>query len=115
MDKGLVEITSFGFETLDILTRYMSEFVGAEGAESLAMQLIDIVQEVLSSRPESCPICHELELLGVVDYKQLTFDNYKILYRYDSNKHVSYVMAFMRQRQSAQELLIQSILRMDVK
>ena len=111
MDKGFVEITSLGFETLELLTRYMAEFVGEQAAETLAERLIIKATEVLTDHPEGAPVCNELELLGVLDYRQLTIDKYKILYRFNASNRTSYIMAFMRHRQSAEELLIQSVLR----
>lgn len=84
----------------------MSAFIGESKALDLADTLIDTAEKVLSTHPESCPICHELELIGVTDYRQITFDNYKILYRYDEAENCVYLTAFMRHRQSAQALLI---------
>ena len=60
----------------------MAEFIS--NPESLSEQLVDIAEDKLARDPESCPICPELELIGVTDYLQLTIDNhYKVLYRYD--------------------------------
>jgi len=112
VNKGIVEITPSGFETLELLTRYMAEFIGATEAEKLSESLILKAVEVLQERPESCPVCFELELLGVLDYRQLTVDKYKILYRFSPASSTSFITAFMRQKQSAEELLIQSVLRM---
>ena len=101
-----IEITHVAFQTLSIVTRYMEEFIGLEQALSLADQLISITATKLAGNPQQCPVCHELELLGVTDYKQLTIDKYKIIYRYDDSSDIVYVTAFMRQKQSAQQLLI---------
>ena len=101
-----IKITVVGFETLSILTRYMAEFIGEERALDLADSLIDTAQRTVGSRPPSCPVCHELELIGVTDYQQLTIENYKVLYRYNEHGEIACVTAFLRHRQSAQELLI---------
>ncbi|MBV1787113.1 type II toxin-antitoxin system RelE/ParE family toxin [Marinobacterium sp. D7] len=101
-----VEITETGFETLSMLARYMVSFVGEESALRLTDSLIDIAVERLSDRPLSCPVCHELDLIGVTDYQQLTVENYKILYRYDKPSDTAFITAFMRHRQSAQALLV---------
>ncbi len=103
---AIVKITAIGFETLTNLSRYMAEFIGEDKAIDLADTLIDTVEKTLSKYPKRCPTCHELELIGVTDYLQLTIDKYKILYRYDDVENIVYVNAFMRHRQSAQELLI---------
>lgn len=101
-----VEITELGFSTLNMLTRYMVEFVGEDAAIAVVEDLLDRLDVYISANPLGCQVCHELELIGVMDYRQFTFDKYKVLYRYDDLKDVSYVMVFMRQKQSAQELLV---------
>ncbi|MFT4925430.1 MAG: plasmid stabilization system protein ParE [Phenylobacterium sp.] len=101
-----VEITHVGYQTLRMLTRYMTEFIGFDRSLDLAQRLLSICENKLSANPDSCPICHELELLGISDYKQLTVDKYKILYRYDETQNCVFITAFMRQKQSAQQLLI---------
>lgn len=84
----------------------MAEFIS--NPESLSEQLVDIAEDKLARDPESCPICPELELIGVTDYLQLTIDNhYKVLYRYDGAMNTVFITAFMRTRQSAEKLLVQ--------
>ena len=100
-----VEMTQAGFETLAILTRYMSCFLGETEALAVANQLIDRASERHSEYPLQCPVCPELEKIGVTEYRQLKVDKYKVLYRYDDLSGIVYLTAFMRHRQSAQELL----------
>ena len=106
------EITQVGYQTLRMLTRYMSQFIGLEDALELAKNLVITSQKKLLANPLSCPICHELELIGVSDYRQLTIDKYKILYRVDNEGGGIYVTAFMRHKQSAKQLLIDHALLM---
>ena len=101
-----VSITETGFSTLSLLSRYMAEFIGDADALSLAENLIDTAEKTLSRFPEQCPICPELNHIGVTDYRQLTADKYKILYRFDETTETVYITAFMRHKQSAEELLI---------
>lgn len=101
-----VRLTETGYSTLVILGRYMAEFIGSDKALELAEKLLSTTESHLSKFPKQCPICHELDLIGVTDYRQLTIDKYKILYRYDDDTDMAYITAFLRHRQSAQELLI---------
>ncbi len=105
-----VEITRVGFETLTILARYITEFVGEIDALTFADQLLTRTSERLAEYPLQCPVCHELEKIGVTDYRQLTVDKYKVLYRYNDIQDTVYVTGFMRHRQSAQELLLTYVL-----
>jgi plasmid stabilization system protein ParE len=101
-----VQVTELGFSTLNMLARYMAEFIGENDALSAMDDLLGKLELYLSDNPLDCQVCHELELIGVMDYRQFTFEKYKVLYRYDDIKDIAYVMAFMRQKQSAQELLV---------
>lgn len=83
----------------------MAEFVS--NPESLSEQLLDIAANKLEKYPEICPVCPELEHIGVFDYHQLTIENdYKVLYRYDKPSDTVFIAAFMRAKQSAEKLLI---------
>lgn len=100
-----IEITGVGFETLLILEQYMKEYIS--NPDELTDQLIDLVEERLSTYPKSCPVCPELESIGVTDYQQLTVSkDYKVIYRYDETSDCAYVMAFMRSKQSVEKLLV---------
>lgn len=101
-----VEVTQAALQSLTLLSRYMAEFIGSTEALSLAAQLLSLSEHRLSANPLQFPVCHELERLGVTDYRQITVDKYKILYRYDTCRDTAFITAFMRQKQSAQQLLI---------
>ncbi len=105
-----VSVTELGFSSLNILCRYMCEFIGEEAATGLAENLLDVAEQNLQRLSLKCPVCHELEILGETDYRQLTIDKYKILYRFNDVENTVYIMAFMRQKQSAQELLLNCVL-----
>ncbi|KZX73284.1 hypothetical protein A3715_15845 [Oleiphilus sp. HI0009] len=104
-----VEITQIALETAFALEQYMAEFI--EAPEYLTEQLIDLANNKLSKDPLSCPICPELEELGVYDYRQMTVDeNYKILYRFDEVARIVFITAFMRTKQNAEKLLVKMAL-----
>ncbi|WP_228517670.1 type II toxin-antitoxin system Phd/YefM family antitoxin [Aliidiomarina indica] len=56
----------------------------------------------------------ERDVLGVTDYRQLTYQDDKILFRFDETTSTVYVMAFLRQRHSAQQLLIDYVIQADI-
>jgi plasmid stabilization system protein ParE len=79
---------------------------GLENSRELARRLMSICESELSENPNRCPVCHELEMLGVCDYKQLTVDKYKVLFRYDETQERVFITAFMRHKQSVNQRLI---------
>ncbi|MFD2631747.1 type II toxin-antitoxin system RelE/ParE family toxin [Idiomarina piscisalsi] len=101
-----VYLTELSYKTLATLTRYMNTFLGEDEAIRLGHQLVEFVSTKLAENPLQFPISHELETLGITDYRVVLVDNYKILFRLDEDK-TSYVMAFLRQKQNTQELLYQ--------
>jgi plasmid stabilization system protein ParE len=97
--------------TLSILIRYMSQFLGEAEAKKLARELILVTESNLKNSPQNFPICPELEMLGITDYRQITYKKYKVLFRLDTAPQEAHVMAFMRQKQSAQQLLIDYVIK----
>lgn len=110
MTYGVV-FTEVGKITLQILQRYMTQHVGEPEAERILRDLIHHSTSQLADNSAQFPVCHELDILGVSDYQQLTYKNYKIIFRTDQASHTVLVMAFLRQRQSAQQLLIDYVLK----
>ncbi|ATZ72784.1 hypothetical protein CWC33_03340 [Idiomarina sp. X4] len=102
-----VYFTELSYKTLATLSRYMESFLGGEEAIRLGKQLLDFAANKLADNPLQFPVSHELETLGVVDYRVILVDNYKILFRLDEKDRTSYVMAFLRQKQNTQDLLYQ--------
>lgn len=109
--KQAVVFTEVAKITLQILQRYMTQHVGESEAERILRELITHSASQLVDNPAQYPVCHELDMLGVSDYQQLTYKNYKIIFRTDQASHTVLVMAFLRQRQSAQQLLIDYVLK----
>ncbi|WBA81987.1 hypothetical protein [Endozoicomonas sp. GU-1] len=101
-----VEITETGFLTLSLLKGYMSAFYSGDDLSQLLTELIEtstaLIQDVAIG-----PVCPELAPVGIHDYRQLNLmKHYKVLYRFDDQSGKGYVIAFMRQKQSAEKLLV---------
>ncbi|WP_113907122.1 type II toxin-antitoxin system RelE/ParE family toxin [Aliidiomarina celeris] len=108
-----VRFTRVGKTTLSLLQRYMTQYLGVNEAQQLVRSLITTCVEQLGALPLQYPVCPELDMLGVSDYRQITYQAYKILFRVDETSGNVIVMAFLRQRQSAQQLLIDYVLKQD--
>ncbi|MBR9907901.1 MAG: hypothetical protein GYB30_07585 [Gammaproteobacteria bacterium] len=105
-----VRLTDSGFQTLTQLSRYMIEYIGYDRATALASSLLDLALQKLSGNPLQFSVLHELEALGVIDYRAIYHDNYKIIFRLDEASQTCFVMAFLRQNQSVQQALYQVLL-----
>ena len=101
-----IQITQTGFNTLFQLKSYMSNYLTEQQVAKLFRTLMAQTTEQLSPIPKRA-VCSELSGIGIYDYLQLNLlKKYKVLYRYDNNSDRIYIIAFMRQRQSAEKLLV---------
>ncbi|MFK0572769.1 hypothetical protein [Endozoicomonas sp.] len=102
----IVEITETAFQTLRQLKGYMSLFITPDQLNLLMTSLVQQTQQLIEEVPYR-PACPELSLIGIQDYRQLNLlENYKVLYRLDLQSNKAFIIAFMRQKQSAQKLLV---------
>lgn len=133
-----VLITATGFSTLTLLKSYMRRFLEEAQLNNLLKDLVTQTREKLLAVPER-PVCTELASIGIFDYRQLNIlDHYKVLYRVEgipstqkpatlsssrssaesasqthqpqSESPQIFIIAFMRQKQSAQKLLVDMML-----
>ncbi|EGN74784.1 hypothetical protein A28LD_1800 [Idiomarina sp. A28L] len=109
--RTLVNYTHVSQVTLTILIRYMNQFIGEVEASAIARELVLATESKLANNPKQFPVCPELEMLGITDYRQVTYKKYKVLFRLDESKQEAHVMALMRQKQSAQQLLIDYVIK----
>lgn len=101
-----IVITGTGFKTLSILKSYMRLYLAESDLENLMAQILSETKSVIESVPIR-PACPELASLGVFDYLQINIlSKYKVLYRLSDNGEAAFIIAFMRQKQSAQKLLV---------
>lgn len=107
MNKPIsVEITETGFQTLKLLKSYMCAFLGSEALETLMIELVEHSAKMIKETPVR-PVCPELALIGIQDYRQLNLlNNYKVMHRYDTATGKVFVVAYLRQKQSAQKALV---------
>lgn len=110
-EKTSVNYTHVAQVTLTILIRYMNQFLGEVEAGVIMRELILATESKLANNPKQLPVCSELEILGITDYRQLTYKKYKVLFRLDEQQQEANVMAFLRQKQSAQQLLIDYVIK----
>ena len=106
-----VNYTHVAQVTLTILIRYMNQFIGEVEASAIARELVLATQSKLANNSEQFPVCPELEMLGITDYRQFTYKKYKVLFRLDEPQQEANVMALLRQKQSAQQLLIDYVIK----
>ena len=101
-----IHITQTGFNTLYQLKSYMSNYLSEQQVAQLMRTLVTQTTDKLTDTPQRA-VCPELSGIGIYDYLQLNLmKKYKVLYRYDNANEHLYIIAFMRQRQSAEKLLV---------
>ncbi|WP_172806855.1 hypothetical protein [Endozoicomonas arenosclerae] len=103
------EVGSFHVRNQPLLQAHFileETFLSKEQVEMLISRLVLESKLMLEDVPIR-PVCQELAVLGIDQYRQLNLmGKYKILYRYDEDIQTAYIIAFMRQKQSAEKLLV---------
>ncbi|MEI8631614.1 hypothetical protein P4S72_04815 [Vibrio sp. PP-XX7] len=82
----------------------MRLFLEEPQLDQLMVQIINETTEKINLIAERA-VCPELAQIGISDYRQLNLLNkYKVLFRYEKTSDQVFVVAFMRQKQSAEKL-----------
>ncbi|WP_143169304.1 hypothetical protein [Vibrio quintilis] len=97
-------ISRSGFQSLRLLKSYMRLFLDEPQLNQLMEQLVNETTEKIKLVAERA-VCPELSSIGIFDYRQLNLLNkYKVLFRYEKHTNQAFIVAFMRQNQSAAKL-----------
>jgi hypothetical protein len=101
-----VRNTPTGVQSLLRVREFMSQYKATDDLDALMIELPSEAFRLIQEVPVR-PVCQELAVLGIYQYSQLNLlDKYKVLYRYDEREATVYIVAFLRQKQSAERLLV---------
>lgn len=68
--------------------------------------LIDHFESNALSNPLMYAVCPELQMLGIYDIRQYSFDGFKLLYQYDEARDTVIGLALISDRQDLQRTLV---------
>ena len=86
---------------------------GYAGANERLSRLIQDIEARLSEHPLAYPVSSQASLLGIIRWRELNLDDYRVLYECDENIKRVIVALILRQRQSVESQLIHYCLMFD--
>ncbi len=106
MNKFTVRFTAIAEFSIEDQIEHLAAYHGHSTAEARVFSLIDGIEQMLSATPYGYPVSPQLSELGVMQYRELNTDSYRVFYEvYESDKVVA-VSLVLRGKQSVPDALV---------
>ncbi|MHB0818436.1 type II toxin-antitoxin system RelE/ParE family toxin [Stutzerimonas stutzeri] len=99
-----VRFTDSASQSIEDQIHNLAVYQGTEAALARVSSLVDVFTDKLKSAPLGCPVSQQASELGVIQYRELNTDGYRILYEVVDS--VIVVGVVLRQKQSVEQALI---------
>lgn len=104
MTKFDVRFTDSASQSIEDQVHHLAVYQGHEAALARIDSLVDVIEDKLKSTPMRFPVSQQASELGIIQYRELNTDGYRILYEiFDTDIAVELVI---RQKQNVEQALI---------
>lgn len=106
MTKPTVRFTDSASQCLEDQVHHLAVYHGTTAALEKITTLIDSIEQKLAQAPAAYPISPQASELGVMHYRELNIDGYRVFYEIVEGARVVAVELIVRQKQSVEQALI---------
>ncbi|WP_223463345.1 MULTISPECIES: type II toxin-antitoxin system RelE/ParE family toxin [unclassified Pseudomonas] len=106
MNKFTVRISAIAEYSIEDQIEHLAAYHGFSTAETRVYSVIDVIERKLSVTPYGYPVSPQLSELGVMQYRELNTDGYRVFYEiFEADKAVALGLV-LRDKQSVPDALV---------
>jgi len=106
MSKFTVRNTEIAEYSIGDQIEHLAAYHGSNTAETRVFSVIDVIERKLLDAPYGYPVSPQLSELGVMQYRELNTDGYRVFYEIFEADKVIAVSLVLRGKQSVADALI---------
>lgn len=106
MTKFTVRYTEIAQQSIEDQIEYLADYQGLQSAYQRVIAVVDMITNKLTSAPLDYPISPQSSELGVMQYRELNTDGYRVFYEiFDADQTVA-VGLILKDKQSVERALV---------
>jgi plasmid stabilization system protein ParE len=109
-----IVFTNTAISSIDTQEFYLADKVGIQTASKYFGDLEDKIDRRLSDPPQSGQLCQQAAELGALQYRELNYNPYRVIYSYDTINDVAVIHLILNQVQNVQDWLVHYCLVKDL-
>ncbi|KPA89165.1 MULTISPECIES: type II toxin-antitoxin system RelE/ParE family toxin [Pseudomonas] len=106
--------THAAIRSIDMQELHLANKVGHQAASKYFGELEDKVENRLNDHPESGQLCLQAAELGAIQYRELNYNPYRVIYSHDAASDTAVVHLVLNQAQNVRDWLVHYCLIKDL-
>ncbi|QLE30510.1 type II toxin-antitoxin system RelE/ParE family toxin [Vibrio parahaemolyticus] len=106
-----VVFTETFFNTVEERIEYYLQWNISTRVVERVETLIETFEQGVENNPAIYPACYELTRIGVYQFRQFSFDGFKLIYQYDEATDTVYALVLISDKQDLQKTLVDYCIR----